>query len=281
VVQTVHNYRHVCAAYTLFRDGHICRDCVGRRFPAPAVVHRCYRGSRAQSAVLASTLALHRRTFHRVDRFIALAAGVADFLREYGIPDERIVIKPNSLPDPGPHDLPGEGFLFVGRLSPEKGLALLLAAWREHPVGALGKLRIAGDGPQRGLAEQAAAERDDIEFVGRATPAEVRELMRRSAVLVVPSLWHDVLPTVIIEALANARPVLATALGGMPWMIDKAGWTVPANSAALAAALPAAAAEAPGRYAVARERYLSTFTPELVLDQLLAVYRDLAAARSG
>src|SRR5215467_2643273 len=51
VVQTVHNYRHVCAAATFLRDGAVCRDCAGRRLAVPAVVHRCYRGSLPQSVV--------------------------------------------------------------------------------------------------------------------------------------------------------------------------------------------------------------------------------------
>src|SRR5215468_1486005 len=72
VVQTVHNYRQVCANGLFFRDGHICTDCIGRRLAVPAVVHSCYRGSRAQSAVMATTLAVHRSTWHTVDRFIAL-----------------------------------------------------------------------------------------------------------------------------------------------------------------------------------------------------------------
>ena len=60
VVQTVHNYRQVCSSGLYFRDGVICQDCRGRALGVPAIVHRCYRGSRAQSALMATTLAVHR-----------------------------------------------------------------------------------------------------------------------------------------------------------------------------------------------------------------------------
>src|SRR5581483_7496913 len=71
VVQTVHNYRQVCAPGLYFRDGRICTDCKGRAFPLPAVVHSCYRGSRAQSAVMATALTVHRGTWRSVDRYVA------------------------------------------------------------------------------------------------------------------------------------------------------------------------------------------------------------------
>src|SRR3989440_2662947 len=154
VVQTVHNYRQVCAPGLYFRDGRICTDCKGRAFPLPAVVHNCYRGSKAQSAVMATALTVHRGTWRSVDRYIALTDAIAAHLRDYGIPGERIVVKPNALADPGPPAPLGEGFLFAGRLSPEKGLGLLLEAWARHPEGTLGTLRIAGDGPLRPVADR-------------------------------------------------------------------------------------------------------------------------------
>jgi glycosyltransferase involved in cell wall biosynthesis len=272
VVQTIHNYRHVCAAATFFRDGAACHDCVGLRFPTPAIKHRCYRGSAAQSVIMATTLTAHRGTWHDVDRFIALTGGIADYLREFGISDDRISIKPNSTPDPGPVTPIGDGFLFVGRLTAEKGLQLLLDAWRRHPVGALGTLRIIGDGDLRPVAAAAAAERGDIAFDGPTDTQGVRAAMRATAVVISASVWQEPLSGVVIEALANGRPVLGTALGGTPYLIGPAGWTVEPTVDALAAALPVARAEASSLAATARSRYEETFTPEIVFDQLIRVY---------
>ena len=275
VVQTVHNYRQVCAPGLYFRDGHICTDCKGRAFPLPAIVHNCYRGSRAQSAVMATALTVHRGTWRSVDRYLALTDAIAAHLREYGIPDERIVVRPNALADPGPPAPLGEGFLFAGRLSPEKGLGLLLDAWARHPEGTLGTLRIAGDGPLRPVALAAADTRSDVVFLGPQTQEGVRAARRDSAVVLATSTWYDVLPTVILEALADGRPVLGTDLGGIPYLIGEAGWTVPASVDALAAALPVALAGAAALAPLARKRYESTFTPDLLTRRLVDVYASL------
>src|SRR2546430_1434310 len=259
VVQTVPNSRQVCAPGLYFRDGHICTDCKGRAFPLPAIVHSCYRGSKAQSAVMATALTVHRGTWRSVDRYLALTDAIAEHLRDYGIPAERIVVRPNALTDPGPPVPPGEGFLFAARLSPEKGLGLLLDAWSRHPDGALGTLRIAGDGPLRELAQAAADSRADVVFLGPQDQAGVRAARRASAVVLAVSTWYDVLPTVILEALADGRPVLGTELGGIPYLIGDAGWTVPASAEALAAALPRALAGAADLAPLARKRYETTF----------------------
>ena len=123
VVQTVHNYRQVCSSGPVLpRRAQLPRTAAARLFGWPAVRHGCYRGSAAQSALMATTLAVHRPTWRSVDRYIALTDRIADHLRDYGIPDDRIVVKPNGLPDPGEPDPLGDGFLYAARLSPEKGL---------------------------------------------------------------------------------------------------------------------------------------------------------------
>ncbi|MEU6202863.1 glycosyltransferase family 4 protein [Micromonospora musae] len=324
VVQTVHNYRQVCSSGLYFRDGMICQDCRGRALGVPAIVHRCYRNSRAQSALMATTLAVHRPTWRSVDRYVALTSAVAAHLRDYGIPADRIVIKPNGIPDPGRPAPLGDGFLFLGRLSPEKGLDLLLDAWRRHPDGALGPLRIAGDGELRPLVEAAAAERSDVTYLGTLDRAGVRSALEASAVVLATSTWHDVLPTVIIEALASGRPVLGTALGGIPYLVGadtarvpagtgsaqeasaatgsatsvplsgpvsgtsavpagivtgEAGWAVPPEAAALAAALPLARTGAAALASAARARYERTFHPDVVTGQLIDVYTSVIPTR--
>jgi glycosyltransferase involved in cell wall biosynthesis len=278
VVQTVHNYRQVCSSGLYFRDGHNCRDCRGKAFGWPAVAHKCYRGSAAQSALMATTLAVHRGTWKSVDRYIALTDKIAAHLRDYGIPEDRIVIKPNGMPDPGEPAPLGEGFLYAGRLTPEKGLELLLDAWRRHPDGALGPLRIAGDGELRPLAERADAERDDVTYLGALDRAQMDEARRAAAVVVAVPTWDDVLPTVVLEALAAGRPVVGTAVGGIPYQIGlEGGWVVEPEAAALAATLPIARAEAKAVAPGARDRYIREFHPSVLTGRLLDVYRDLSA----
>jgi glycosyltransferase involved in cell wall biosynthesis len=281
VVQTVHNFRHVCAPGVYFRDGGPCHDCLGKRVAVPAVRHACYRGSRLQSAVMATTLAVHRGTWRSVDRYLALTPKIAEHLRTARIADERITVKPNSVPDPGTHDEVGSGLLFVGRLTEEKGVRLLLDAWSRRPDGDLGSLRFAGDGPLRGEVEAAAASRTDVTYLGRLDPADVRAAMRSAAALVTPSTWDEVCPMVVVEALSNGRPALITDRGGLPFLVGTgagaAGWVVPPDAESFAAALPLVLDEAPGRAVAARRRYVDAFRPEIVTGQLLGVYTELSA----
>jgi glycosyltransferase involved in cell wall biosynthesis len=265
VVQTVHNYRHVCASALYFRDGGPCHDCRGLRFALPAVQHGCYRGSRAQSAVMATALAVHRPTWLSVDRFLAPTSAIAEHLRDYGIAESRITIRPHAVDDPGSFSPGGEGVLFAGRLSEEKGLRLLLDAWSSIASPALGTLRVAGDGPLRSLAGPY--------WIGSLDRAGVASAIRASALVVVPSLAADVHPTIVIEALSHGRPVLGTRLGGIPDLVGDAGWTVP--PAQLATALPRALVQAVGLQAIARQRYLDHFTPERAVASLVEVYEAL------
>lgn len=286
VVHTVHNFRQTCVNGLHFRAGAPCHDCVGRALPTPAVRHSCYRGSRTQSAVMATALTVHRRTWRRIDRMLALTPAVAEYVRSLGVPPERVVVRPNSVPDPGRHSTTGDGFLVAGRLSAEKGIARLLDAWRRHPDGALGQLRIAGDGPLTDLVWSQAKARPDIEYLGTLDHDGVVAAMRRSSVVVVPSVWDEVCPMVAIEAMANARPVLGTNRGGLPWLVGatpeqptSAGWLVEPEVDALAAALPAARDEAATLSGAARHRYEERFTPARSTASLIAVYEDVVRSR--
>ena len=285
VVQTIHNYRHVCLDATYFRDGQPCHLCVGKRVPLPAVRYSCYRGSTAQSAVMATSLAVHRGTWRGVNRYIALAPHLVPHLKSFGITDDQIVIKPNGIPDPGRHDRRGDGFLFFGRLTDAKGIGLLLSAWQQHDDGALGTLRILGDGPRRDLVEAAAKARGDIEYGGLVDHDAAIDAVRGAAVVVVPSTYADILPTVVLEALANARPVLGTSVGGTPYLLGadpthdpaerRPGWLVEPDPAALAATLPVALREAAGLGEVARQRYETVFAPDVLIRRLIDVYGQL------
>ena len=289
VVHTIHNFRQVCVSGIYFRDGHVCTDCRGRRFGFPAIVHSCYRGSAAQSSVMATALAVHRSTWRSVDRFIALSPHIAEHIDSLGIPAERVSVRPNAFPDPGEHREVGSGFLYAGLLSEEKGVRLLLEAWRRHPEGSIGCLRIFGDGPQREVIERASAERSDVAYLGFVQPLQVRAAMRSAAAVIVPSTCHDVAPMVVTEALANARPVLGTARGGIPFLVGAddhgdsgtpAGWIVEPTADALAAVLPKAHREAPSLACVARQRYLTRLHPSVLTEALVDVYRTtLAEAR--
>ena len=157
-------------------------------------------------------LSIHRglHTWGRVvTKFIALTKFSRDKFIQGGLPGDRIVIKPNFvMPDPGVGAGTGGYALFVGRLSEEKGLGTLLAAWKQ--VQSAGRLMIVGDGPMAASVQNAAATLHGIEWLGPRSKQEVSRLMGDAAFLVFPSIWYESLPLVLIEALAAGLPVCAS-----------------------------------------------------------------------
>lgn len=221
VVQTLHNYRLLCPNALFFRDGHICEDCMGK-IPWPGVVHACYRGSRAASTVIAAMLVVHRflgTWTQRVDMYIALTEFARQKFIEGGLPAEKIAVKPNFVhPDPGPGEGQGGFALFVGRLSQEKGLDTLLAAW-ERLQGRV-SLKIVGDGPLASEVAAAAERLDGVEWLGRKPREEVLDLMKQASFLILPSKIYENFPMTIAEAFATGLPVVASNLGAMATLID-------------------------------------------------------------
>jgi glycosyltransferase involved in cell wall biosynthesis len=219
VVQTLHNYRLVCPAATVYRDGHPCTDCVGRAIPWPAIVHACYRGSRPQSAVVAATLAVHwaRGTYtRRIAAYLALTRFQRDLLVRGGLPADRVEVLPNFLePDPGATRNRREGFLFAGRLSEEKGVAALLGAAALAP----GLVRIAGEGPLSSLVLTAAAA-GDVEALGQLDKTAVFDQLRRANAMVLPSVWYEGFPVSVLEAFATGTPVIASRTGSLAEVVE-------------------------------------------------------------
>jgi glycosyltransferase involved in cell wall biosynthesis len=220
VVMTLHNYRLLCVNALLFRQGRVCEACLGR-LPWRGAVYGCYRESRPASAVVAGMLAFHRLlgTLEGVDRFIALTEFAREKFLQAGFPPQKLVVKPNFVhPDPGPGEGRGGYALFVGRLSPEKGVGTLLRAW--EVLGGRVPLKVVGDGPLGEEVGRAAARLPGVEWLGRRSPQEVYALMGEAAFLVFPSEWYEGFPRVLAEAFARGLAVLATALGSQGAIVE-------------------------------------------------------------
>lgn len=222
VVQTLHNFRLLCANAIFMRDGRVCEDCLSRSVPFAGVLHKCYRNSRTASAGVAAMVTLHRALGtwrNMVDVYIALSEFARNKFVAGGLPQHKIVVKPNCLTDDPGLGLGQRTFaLYVGRLSPEKGIATLVSAWER--IGDRLPIKIVGDGPEAGRVRDAARQFSGIEFLGAEPRARVLSLFKEASVLVIPSICYENFPLVAAEAFATGTPVLASEIGSLPSIVE-------------------------------------------------------------
>jgi glycosyltransferase involved in cell wall biosynthesis len=272
VVATLHNYRLMCLPANFLRDGRVCEACMGR-VPWRGVAYRCFRGSVSGSAVLASSLTLHRASgsFDRVRRFLAVSGFVKRKHVEAGIAPERIVVKPNFAWPVAPREGPGEYFLFLGRVAPEKGVDTLLRAWERrrprHDLVVMGYgVEALGDPPA------------GVELRPPVPGADVADVVRRARAVLVPSRWYEAAPRTIVEAFAAGVPVVASDLGALPELVgpETGALAPPDDVGAWSQAVGRldddveSARLGEGALRAWRERY----SPERGVEALVAAYRE-------
>ena len=272
VVQTLHNYRLACLNGYLFRDGAVCEKCLGRT-PWCGLRRRCYRGSFGGSLSLFAMLAVHR-LLGTWRRKVACYVALTDFGRRKferaGLPARKITVKPNAFApparmrsasesrgeNPGSRESgnPALRVVFIGRLSPEKGVDVLLRAWAllqapggpgaaEPRRGPAPTCEIVGDGPERAALEALAGElgvADSVRFAGALPRDEALGALASASLLVFPSLWYETFGLTILEAASQGVPAVVTDIGGQSSLV-RDGVTgrhvPPGDPAALAEAL--------------------------------------------
>lgn len=285
VVQTLHNYRYTCVAGTLSRDGDICEACVGHAVGWAGIKYGCYR-NRAATVPVTATIALHRRmrTLERsVDALIVLSEFARSKMIEAGLPAERLHRKPNFVdPDPGVRDGGHDSVLYLGRLVEDKGLWVLVDAWRSMPEGAP-TLRIAGSGPIEDGIAAAAASMPNVDYLGFVDHDRVADLVGASMATIVPSLNFEGFPKAIVESFAVGTPVIASDIGSLSELIEpgRTGHLVPpGDPSAIVHILqdPEVAAGLRRMRPSARAEYLEKYTVERNLARLNEIY-ELAVQR--
>lgn len=286
-VLTLHNYRLFCAAGIPMRNHCPCVECLEKKSVLPALHNGCYRNSKLATLPLALMIELHRKmgTWNNmVDAFIVLTAFQKAILAGAGLPVHKIHIKPHFYADPPalrPWPERRPRVIFIGRLGLEKGVHVLIQAWKrwgkEAPV-----LDMIGDGSEKSNLEQDAAKEiaaGTIRFHGQLPFAQVQSRLARASLLILPSLCFEGFPMVIREALALGVPVAASRLGAMPEIIQdgehgvlftpgdpddllrqvKMLWQSPDTLAAMSHQ--------------ARQEFETRYTPEINHDMLMMIYQ--------
>lgn len=286
VVQTLHNYRRICANGLLLRQGAICEKCVGRRFPFAAVRYACFRESRVASLVpLLVQLVQQQLGIGTASPviFLVLSRFARDLMIRGGLAADRLMIKPNFVPavEPKAAEPPRRGFLFVGRIAEEKGGGLLLDAWEHSHLAADGEeLILAGDGPAREALQRRYNGLPGVTWKGWLDRESVSREMQRARFLVMASRWYEGNPMVILEALARGTPVIGPDHGAFPEIIE-AGRTgllfTPGDAGALKQSLATASRLDPTQWQEwsrsARDVHKKQFSPESNYVALMRVYQ--------
>jgi glycosyltransferase involved in cell wall biosynthesis len=291
VIQTLHNFRLICPQAMLLRDGKICEDCVGK-LPWRGIAHSCYRDSALQSGVIVSMLTAHRAigTYSdHITAYIALSEFSRDKFIAGGLAPEKIHVKPNFVDARMKPSWSGrDGGIFVGRLSFEKGLDVLIEAEkiRQSQPGQteIEKfIRIIGGGP----LESAVKEAFQRHYLGHQSSDEVRKQMHASQFLIAPSTCYETFGLVAVEAFSCGLPVIASRHGGLAELI-RDGVTgllfTPGDAADLARKIAWARAHPEQMLKMgqaAYTEYINKYTPEKNYHMLQAIYRDAIPAMRG
>lgn len=233
IALTAHDLKLLCPAYTMLTGGSVCEKCCGGAV-WNAIRHRCIKDSVALSSLIALESGLHRllRIYKgNVDRIVTPSRFYRDKFLQYGWPAERLAYIPNyiRIDDFSPSFEPGDYFVYIGRLSYEKGIATLAEAAMQAGV----KLVVVGDGPLReDLSRQAERASAEITFTGYQSGAALRQWISNARALVLPSEWYENAPISVLEAYASGKPVVGARIGGIPELIDEGetGWLFDSGS---------------------------------------------------
>jgi glycosyltransferase involved in cell wall biosynthesis len=217
VVLTLHDYKPICPTYTRLRNGQICSECVENRF-ANVIKHRCADGSLSKSLLLYAEAQAQRLlgSYEQVDRFIAPSEFMRSSVTRHRFPKERVEVIYNGVDcsriSASHHDL---GYaLYIGRLTPEKGVETLLSA---H-AGIAGQvpLVVAGTGP---MEQDLRARYPGASYLGHLSGSTLESAIRDAALIVVPSEWYENCPMSVLEAMAHGKAVVASDIGGIPELV--------------------------------------------------------------
>lgn len=224
VLMTLHDYKLICPNYKLMYNGHICEDCKDNKY-FMAIWNRCHKNSIVASTIV-SFEAYFNHLFDKYRKNVRIFISPSIFLKkkliEFGLPQSQITYIPNFVDTSEfvPRYNPGKYFLFLGRLSPEKGIPTLIKAFMKIASKKI-SLYVAGEGPARNQIESMAAADSRIRFTGYLSGEKLKETIRNALAVIVPSEWYENAPISILEALAFGKPVVGARIGGIPEMIDE------------------------------------------------------------
>jgi glycosyltransferase involved in cell wall biosynthesis len=283
VVYTLHNYRLLCPSGILFHQGKLFLDSLQQNFPWKAVKRKVYRNSALQTFWLAFVVWFHHRikTWNKVDKYIALTSFGKDLFvaSKSTVFLQKIIVKPNFTFNRKSSEIKrqSDSFLFIGRLSEEKGIDCLLNAFQSTGL----KLKIGGNGPLINSVKDISMKYPNIQYLGNLEKEQVQQYMQECTALIISSIWYEGMPVTIIEAFSQGLPVITSNIGAMSSMIkDRYNGLLfeAGNPVDLRAKLTEWQNKSQEEKELfsknAYQTYLDNYTPERNLVQLMAIYNS-------
>ncbi|RFZ85765.1 glycosyltransferase [Mucilaginibacter terrenus] len=220
LVYTIHNYRILCPSTYLLHNNKLFTESLKGGFPWAAVKYKVYRNSYIQTFWTAFTYYVHNvaGTWKKIDKVIVLTDFVKSLYSnsKVNIDNEKLIVKPNFLREPEAHlEVRSESFLFIGRLSDEKGVNLLLETFAKTNL----ELKIAGDGPLKSKVLDYCNKHTNITYLGVLNSKDVLKEMTTCSALLFPSIWFEGMPMTLLEAFATGTVPIVSKLGSMESMI--------------------------------------------------------------
>jgi len=212
IVQSVHDFRFFCPAAFLFRNGKICEECPEYGLQR-AIRHRCLRSSFLQTLLAVKAVKKAREVLPFISTFIVFTNFSEQKLISFGIKKEKISLKPHFLlPEEIPQPQPaGKYFIFAGRLGEEKGIRILLQAWKNIDI----PLKIAGSGPMEEWVKENIYSSKQIKYLGFLSRKELLKNLAEAYAVIVPSISYETFGLAVLEAYAAGIPVVASKVGSL------------------------------------------------------------------
>ncbi|UIR56287.1 glycosyltransferase [Sphingobacterium sp. SRCM116780] len=282
LVMTLHNFRLICPSAILYHDHELFLASIQEKFPWTAVKKKVMDHSTIKTFILALNYWFHRKigTWNSVNRYITLSSFAKKLFTSstLTIDPNKFVIKPNFTFPIDMSSLSFEDyFIYIGRLTEEKGILNLLEAFAKVDY----KILIIGDGELKQSVQHAAQQHTNIHYLGFKSREDIIPLVEKAEALIVPSLWFEGMPMTILEAFSVGTPVIGSDIGALSELIlpNRTGLLFnPQHVESMLTTLTCwknySQQEKFNIRQTTKEFYFSNFTPTENKKQLLQIYQE-------
>lgn len=283
MVMTLHNFRLLCPSATLFSQGNLYLNSLNSAFPWDAVQKKVLENSFLKTFWTAFTYWIHRKigTFKSIDKFIVLSEfSKSIFARSnFEVSQNKFVVKPNFAISTEPtQPITDHSFVYVGRLSEEKGIIPLLHAWKSTTH----KLKIFGTGPLENEVRVIVQNSPNISYFGFQDKPTLNKHMAGALAVIVPSICYESMPLAVIESFALGTPVIASQIGILTEMVVPLYTGLlfdPHNHSNLVKTLAKWEALPPEKLneikSNCRKEFLNHYSQDIIIDKLINIYQDV------